>query len=97
MKAKKLKKLRKKVHYFYVLKSDGLFGDFVLYNSEEKPIEYFTIVLARDAYEAVKRYAKRKHCLDEFQFGPEECSKTFAKYKVLPVEKPFNRYTTYWY
>jgi hypothetical protein len=91
MRAKYFRKLRKQVRIFLVEKSWGMFGDF--------DGRYHSEVIARNAKEAAWRFMKRHHSLEEFSNldnTPSLSSKTFGKLKIVPKEKPFERFSTYW-
>lgn len=92
MKAKHFtKKIRKNSQYWFVMRSRGMFGDFEDYWNGQ----YYIIILARTA----KRYMKRTHAIQDlsnWDGSPDQTNEMFAKLKVMPVAKPYQRFITYW-
>ena len=87
MKAKLFKKLRPQVKWYYVRSSSGLFGSFTGdFKGEE--------VLARNPREAVSRFLKRYH---RHETHESETTYEWAEIRVILKDKPFDRYTTYWW
>ena len=86
MKAKHFKKIREQVQYFRVYQSGGLFGEFWSTDSYE-------LILAKTPENAVLRWQKRIY---HRQYDIRQTGERFGKFKVLPDNKPFNRFITYW-
>lgn len=81
------------------LRSDGLFGDFKDYKGDNKPVSYYSVVMARSEREAAARFMKRTHAtkdLSRFDGTPEQTSENFGKVKIMPALWPFERFVTYW-
>lgn len=99
MKAKQIKKIREQVQTFLIIRSDGMFGDFCDIRGKLYPLEDYDEVIARNPRESVKRYCKRKHWtkdLNRWDEIPDESNLRFAKFRVLPKNKPYDRNVTYW-
>lgn len=99
MKAKLISKIKSQMRDYLVLKTHGMFGDFQDYNGKDYPLSFFEEIKARNPKEAAFRYFKRIHKLNDFSRydqTPEETNETFGKVKVLPKDKPFERFITYW-
>jgi hypothetical protein len=93
MKAKKIKKIRLKMKPYLVQRSYAVCGCFYSIKSMKD------VVLARSEKEAVKRYCKRTHAtgdLNAFDKVPYTICKMFAVWMVVPFEKSFERFVTYW-
>lgn len=103
MKAKHIRKIKSKMIPFLVLRSHGMFGEFA-YGREPfctpVPLNHYTEVMARNPKEAAKRFMKRTHCtsdLNRWDRIPEETSSSFGLLKILPKNKPYQRFVTYWH
>lgn len=94
MKAKYFSKLRKELKLFYVLKTDGLFGDFKDYRGDSKELQSFTLILALSPKNAVERYCKKRNIYKRREWDEDrEC---WAHFKVFPHNKPYHKHATYW-
>jgi hypothetical protein len=87
MKAKYFKKLRPKVKYYNVWETYNLFGNFDLNKG------YYETILARNEREAINRLRKKQHKKLKYW---ERTEQDWAKYSVIPVSKPFERFRTFW-
>jgi len=102
MKAKKITKLRKELKTYLVLRSFGMFGDFnygTRISGKPVPLDHYKEVMARTPKEAAYRYMKRTHALEDFNRWdrkPDETNAMFAKLQILPKDKPYDRFITYW-
>ncbi len=83
MKAKYFKKLKSKSKYFYVSNSESLFGSFY---GIGKSVLAFNHENA--AYRFIKRTSRKESDIIE-------TSQEWAKYKVVPSDNPFPRFTKY--
>lgn len=101
MKAKKFRRLRKKVKVYLVLKSKGEIGIF----SAEKfmmtsyQLANYTEVIARYSEEAARRFMKRIHAVHEFSrydFEPEQIDEPLAKLEIFPKHTREEKFITYW-
>ena len=84
---------------FLVLRSFGMFGDFTNYKRDLVSLDAHTEVMARNAQEAAKRYMKRTHALEDlsrWDGNPQTSSSIFAKLRIVPKDKPYQRFVTYW-
>jgi hypothetical protein len=99
MKASVIKKIRNKMQTFIIIRSFGMFGDFSDYNGADYELTYGNEVMGRTAKEAAERYMKRKGTTEDFSRTDnraEVSNKMFAKLRIVPKEKPYNRFVTYW-
>lgn len=102
MKAKHIKKIKAKMQRFLVLRSFGQFGDFMYGREpfgEAVPHEDYEEVMARNPKEAAKRYMKRTHAirdLNRYDKVPDESNAMFGVLRILPKDKPYLRFVTFW-
>jgi hypothetical protein len=93
MKAKHIKRIREMMQTFLIKRSYGMFGDFTY------DLECYDKIMARNPREATKRYCKRNHYikdLNRYDEVPDESNEMFAKFRVLPINTPYDRFVTYW-
>lgn len=87
MKAKAIKKIRSRAQLYYV--SDDICDRYFHTRTGSG------IVLAFNPMQAINKLRKRNHQIKRYY---DQCDKgdTFLKYRVQPVNKPFERFKTYW-
>ena len=94
MKAKYFKKSRSKVQYYYVSETIHLFGYWNSYLNNSGGGLSKVEVLATNPHQAVLRYLKRTNQKDFYEHN--ETSAEWAKFRVIPKDKPYDRFITYY-
>ena len=85
--ARKIRKIKNKAKFFIVKESYSLFG----YPYFEKEV-----VLAFNPEQAVNKMLKRRQRFSEMSRVLCKSSSEWGQFNVLPKDKPFERFATYW-
>jgi len=93
MKARHFRKLRKTLQYFLIeeLNKNGVWEKWDKFSVSRLIGQH--VVLASDPINAVLRYQKRTNFCGNI---PHKTTQNLATYRVVPANKPYARFLTYW-